>query len=158
MITCISTVMLINKLILITNFATCRMQPRTGTSRNTFPTPPPVQIEKLVINSDKDGDGNLDLEDIIEGARLDVVNKSRYKDAYYSGGYPPEDEGVCTDLIWRAFQNAGYDLKAMMDKDIRENESKYPRITGAPDPNIDFRRVPNHIVFFSRFGSTLRKK
>ncbi|NLO42702.1 MAG: DUF1287 domain-containing protein, partial [Bacteroidales bacterium] len=40
------------------------------------PTPklPPVQIEKIVINSDKDGDGILDLDDIVEGARGDVAN------------------------------------------------------------------------------------
>lgn len=120
-----------------------------------IPTSTPVRIEKIVIDSDKDGDGIHDLDDIVEGARLDVVNKSKYKDAYYSDGYPPEDEGVCTDVIWRALKNAGYDLKSMMDKDIKENESEYPRITGKPDPNIDFRRVSNHIVFFKRFGTVL---
>lgn len=146
-----------NKLILILFvllLAGCNHAPEQIPS----PSPPPVQIEKIVINSDKDGDGILDLDDIIEGARGDVANESKYKNAYYSGGYPPEDEGVCTDLVWRAFQNAGYDLKAMIDKDIRENEAIYPRITGAPDPNIDFRRVPNHIVFFSRFGTILTKE
>jgi len=151
--------MLINKLILILLIlliAGCNHAPEQV--EISSPAPTPIEIEKIVINSDKDGDGILDLDDIVEGARGDVANKSKYKDAYYSGGYPPEDEGVCTDLIWRAFQNAGYDLKTMMDIDIKENESKYPRITGAPDPNIDFRRVPNHIVFFSRFGTILTKE
>ncbi len=114
-----------------------------------------VHIEKVIINSDKDNDGILDLDDIVEGARLEVANKTRYKDAYYVGGYPPDDEGVCTDVIWRAFKNAGYDLKAMMDADIKANTKLYPRITGAPDPHIDFRRVPNHLVFFKRFGTEL---
>lgn len=120
------------------------------------PSPSPrVHIDRYLIDSDKDNDGILDADDIIEGARLDVLNKSKYKNAYYTGGYPPAGEGVCTDLVWRAFSSAGYDLKSMIDQDIRENESEYPRITGAPDPNIDFRRVPNHIVFFKRFGTTL---
>ena len=107
---------------------------------------PPVYIEKIVT-------AHSDV--IIEGARLDVANKSRYKDAYYQGGYPPEDEGVCTDLVWRAFKNAGIDLKSLIDSDIKANVSKFPRITGDPDPNIDFRRVKNHIVFFGRHGITL---
>lgn len=124
---------------------------------NNMPTPTTIQIEKITINSDKDGDTILDLDDFVEGARKDVLNKSKYKNAYYSGGYPPDDEGVCTDVIWRAFKNAGYDLKTMMDEDIKANEGKYPRITGGRDPNIDFRRVPNHIVFFSRFGMVLTK-
>ena len=93
-----------------------------GADRAEVPavTPAPVQIEKIVIRSDRDGDGIFDLDDIVQGARFDVANKSNYKDAYYSGGYPPEDEGVCTDVIWRAFKNAGYDLKSMMDQDIGE--------------------------------------
>lgn len=117
-----------------------------------------VQIEKMTINSDKDGDGILDLDDIVEGARLDVANQSKYKNAYYAGGYPPDDEGVCTDLVWRALRNAGYDLKSMIDSDIAANEDKYPRVTEGHDPNIDFRRVPNLTVFFERFGTVLTKQ
>jgi len=116
------------------------------------------EIERIIINSDKNENGVLDLDDIIEGARLDVENKSKYKDAYYSGGYPPNDEGVCTDLVWRAFKHAGYNLKDMIDADIKENISKYPRVNGVPEPNIDFRRVSNHITFFSRFGTVLTKE
>ena len=66
-----------------------------------------LEIERLFSGNDEDADGIDDLEDIIQGARADVENKSRYKDAYYRGGYPPEDEGVCTDVIWRAFRNSG---------------------------------------------------
>lgn len=143
---------LILSLFLLTGCENIALEPQ---KKAPDPTSTPVIIEKIVIDSDEDGDGIPDLDDIVEGARLDVANKSRYKNAYYSGGYPPEDEGVCTDVIWRAFKNAGYDLKSMMDRDISENVFEYPRITGAPDPNIDFRRVPNHIVFFKRFGTTL---
>ena len=112
-------------------------------------------IERIVSTSDKDGDGLNDTDDIIEGARKDVQNKSRYTDGYYSGGYPPDGVGVCTDVIWRAFRNAGYTLKDMVDEDIKNNAELYPRVAGNPDPNIDFRRIKNLRVFFDRYAIVL---
>ena len=96
-----------------------------------------------------------DCTDILRGARLDAQNRPRYDPSYFAGGYPPEDAGVCTDLVWRAFKHAGYDLKAMVDKDIDGNTSLYPRVEGRPEPNIDFRRVPNLLVFFQRHAQIL---
>jgi len=114
-----------------------------------------IKVDKVVIQSDKDEDKILDLDDIVEGARLDAKNKPTYRSAYYAGGYPPDNEGVCTDVVWRAFKNAGYALKDMVDKDIRENTSSYPGVNGKPDPNIDFRRVRNLYVFFKKYGENL---
>lgn len=96
-----------------------------------------------------------DYTDILIGARRDAENRPRYDASWFSGGYPPEDAGVCTDLVWRAFKNAGYDLKAMIDKDIAANISLYPRVEGRPDPNIDFRRTANLKVFFERHAQSL---
>ena len=89
------------------------------------------------------------------GARQEAENHPAYDPGYFAGGYPPEDRGVCTDVVWRAFQNAGYDLKALIDADIAENTGLYPRVQGTPDPNIDFRRVPNLRVFFERYAESL---
>lgn len=114
-----------------------------------------LQIEKVVVNSDKDNDGILDLDDILQGARIDVQIKPIYKDGYYKGGYPPNSEGVCTDVIWRAFKNAGYELKDLVDADIKDNIKYYPRVEGKPDPNIDFRRVKNLTSFFKRKAEVL---
>lgn len=114
-----------------------------------------IAIPVIELESDRDEDGLKDLADIVEGARLDAQNKPRYKDGYYSGGYPPDDEGVCTDVVWRAFKNAGYMLKDMVDEDIRNHTGLYPRVGGRPDPNIDFRRIQNLIVFFGRYAETL---
>lgn len=94
---------------------------------------------------------------LIRGARAEVGRRPLYRSAYYSGGYPPRYEGVCTDLVWRAFKDAGYDLKKTMDADIRKNRNAYPRVT-KPDPNIDFRRVPNQAAFFRRHATTLTTK
>ena len=114
-----------------------------------------LEVPSIEINHDEDKDGIKDLAELVEGARKEVKNKSTYKSAYYQGGYPPETEGVCTDVVWRAFQNAGYDLKKLVDADIKKNPSKYPRTEGKPDPNIDFRRVPNLDVFFKRHALVL---
>lgn len=107
-------------------------------------------IEKLISKTDYDNDGLDDYSDILEGAKIEAKNKPTYRSAYYSGGYPPDNEGVCTDVIWRALKNAGYSLKDMIDEDIKNNVESYPRVDGKPDPNIDFRRVPNLKVYFER--------
>ena len=104
---------------------------------------------------DNNNNGIADPIDIVNGAREEAENKTDYQSNYYSGGYPPEGEGVCTDVIWRGIINAGIDLKELMDEDIRNNINLYPRTEGKPDPNIDFRRVVNQDIFFQRFCEVL---
>lgn len=96
-----------------------------------------------------------DYTDILLGARKDAQNKPKYDGKYWAGGYPPDDIGVCTDVVWRAFKNAGYSLKDMVDHDIKEHIEDYPRVGGKRDSNIDFRRVPNLRVFFTKYGISL---
>jgi len=112
-------------------------------------------ISTIYSGVDFNFNGIDDFEDILLGARQDAENHVKYNSAYYNGGYPPDDEGVCADEIWRAFKNAGYDLKAMIDKDIAANTGAYQRVDGKPDPNIDFRRVPNLKTFFQRYALSL---
>ena len=109
-----------------------------------------LNIPKIVSKTDYNNNGIPDSEDILIGARKDVSNKPTYVSKYYAGGYPPDNEGVCTDVIWRALKEAGYNLKDMVDEDIKNNVQDYPRVEGTPDTNIDFRRVPNLKVFFDR--------
>lgn len=106
-------------------------------------------IEVIVSDNDYNNNGVDDYTDILLGAKKDAENKPKYKSAYYAGGYPPENEGVCTDLVWRALDNAGYSLKDLVSEDIKNNLSEYKRVD-KPDSNIDFRRVPNLLVFFER--------
>lgn len=112
-------------------------------------------IETLKSSIDYDNDGIDDYTDIMLGARIEAENNPDYKSAYYAGGYPPDNEGVCTDVVWRAFKNAGYYLKDLIDEDIKNNVNEYPRVQGKPDSNIDFRRVPNLITFFTRNATSL---
>jgi len=111
-------------------------------------------IETAVSSVDYDGDGIDDYADILLGARTDAENHPVYRSAYYDGGYPPEDEGVCTDVVWRAFRSAGYSLRDMVDADAEKNPEDYPSIE-TRDSNIDFRRVRNLHVFFSKYALEL---
>ena len=112
-------------------------------------------IQTVTSSVDYNNNGIDDYTDIVIGARKDAKNKPKYDGSYQNGGYPPDDIGVCTDVIWRAFKNAGYNLKDMVDEDIKNNTSLYPRVGGRPDSNIDFRRVPNLKVFFERYAVSL---
>lgn len=84
-----------------------------------------------------------------------------YDPSYYSINYPngdiPSDKGVCTDVVIRAFRNMDIDLQKEVHEDMRTNFELYPDIWGLsrPDGNIDHRRVPNLMVYFSRFGAEM---
>lgn len=111
-------------------------------------------IKTIYSDVDYNNNGIDDYTDILLGARLDAENHPTYDGAYQSGGYPPDDIGVCTDVVWRAFKNAGYSLRAMVDKDIENRPEAYKNIEKA-DSNIDFRRVKNLKVFFEEYGVSL---
>lgn len=113
------------------------------------------KITELESDIDFNSNGIDDYHDIVSGARLDAQNKPKYHSAYYAGGYPPDNEGVCTDVFWRALKYAGYNIKDMIDEDIANHVELYPRVNGIPDPNIDFRRVPNLKVFLERHCEVL---
>jgi uncharacterized protein YijF (DUF1287 family) len=87
----------------------------------------------------------------------------RYDPAYvripYPGGDVPPDTGVCTDEIIRIYRAVGVDLQKEVHEDMQANFGSYPnhlrwRLLHT-DTNIDHRRVPNLMVFFSRNGEIL---
>jgi len=77
----------------------------------------------------------------------------------YPGGDVPSDTGVCSDEVIRAYRALGVDLQKEVHEDIAANFSAYPNqrrwMLTHPDSNIDHRRVPNLMVFFSRKGISL---
>ncbi|MBQ6824420.1 MAG: DUF1287 domain-containing protein [Clostridia bacterium] len=107
-------------------------------------------IDTAVSAVDFNQNGADDYTDLLRGAKKDARNHPRYDGSYYQGGYPPEEIGVCTDLIWRAFREAGYSLKEMVDADIQNRPEAYPHIEKR-DSNIDFRRVTNLRIFFGSY-------
>lgn len=88
-------------------------------------------------------------------------DKVTYDPSYFKISYPngdiPNDKGVCTDVIIRAYRKLGIDLQKEVHEDMKNNFEKYPKIWGLKktDKNIDHRRVPNLMTFFSRKGNAI---
>jgi uncharacterized protein YijF (DUF1287 family) len=89
--------------------------------------------------------------------RSRVTYEPNYLKIAYPDGDLPADRGACSDVLIRAYRHIGIDLQKLVHEDMRAHFSLYPKHWGlkAPDSNIDHRRVPNLMVFFSRFGQTL---
>lgn len=85
--------------------------------------------------------------------------KVQYDPTYVRINYPngdvPANKGVCTDVIIRAYRKLGIDLQKEVHLDMKSNFLKYPKNWGLkqPDKNIDHRRVPNLMTFFTRYGT-----
>lgn len=85
--------------------------------------------------------------------------KVDYDPAYFTITYPngdvPSNKGVCTDVVIRAYRKLGIDLQKEVHEDMKLNFSKYPKNWNLkkPNTNIDHRRVPNLMVYFSRKGT-----
>jgi uncharacterized protein len=91
-------------------------------------------------------------------ARKSEIYDPAYRVLAYPMGDVPDDRGVCTDTVIRAFRAAGVDLQPLVHEDMRKAFAAYPKTWGLkrPDRNIDHRRVPNLEVFFTRQGKALR--
>lgn len=111
-------------------------------------------LEVLRSPSDYDEDGVDDYSDFVIGARRDAQTHPTYDGRYWEEGYPPDEIGVCADVIWRAFREAGYCLREMVDRDIALRLDAYYGVE-TPDSAIDFRRVRNLHVFFKEYGQSL---
>lgn len=107
--------------------------------------------------TDYDNDGIDDYTDILNGEKKEAEKNPKYVSKYYANGYPPDGEGVCTDVVWRSLKEAGYDLKSMISADIRQEEKSKKDTYGIEiiDDNIDFRRVDNQETFFIRYLPSL---
>lgn len=92
-------------------------------------------------------------------AALELTKQEvRYDPSYFSMDYPngdvPADKGVCTDVVIRAYRKIGIDLQQLVHEDMKAHFHQYPNHWGltTTDKNIDHRRVPNLMTFFSRKG------
>jgi uncharacterized protein YijF (DUF1287 family) len=98
---------------------------------------------------------------LVNAAKKIIDPSIVYDPAYVRIKYPMGDvdpgTGVCTDVVIRAYRGLGIDLQQEVHEDMKANFNKYPKAWGMtkPDPNIDHRRVPNLMTFFSRKGKSL---
>lgn len=99
---------------------------------------------------------------LVKAAQERTKQNVKYDGAYRAIAYPmgdvPLSQGVCTDLIVRAYRALDVDLQQLVHEDMRANFSIYPKIWGlrSTDTNIDHRRVPNLKTFFTRKGEELK--
>ena len=97
---------------------------------------------------------------LVAAAEAQIGRTVNYDPAYVRIGYPggdvPDDRGVCTDVVIRAYRDGlGFDLQKAVHEDMAAHFAAYPQHWGLsrPDPNIDHRRVPNLQTFFTRNGA-----
>lgn len=89
--------------------------------------------------------------------RQSVVYDPSYFSIPYPNGDVPAGKGVCTDVVIRAYRKLGIDLQKEVHQDMLVDFRSYPQNWGLsrPDANIDHRRVPNLMFFFSKYGQSL---
>ena len=102
-----------------------------------------IPIYKSTI--DKDSDGIDDQTDFLNNVKNYIATKPKYKSKYYGTGYPDDKYGVCTDVVAFGLKEAGYDIRELLNEDVKKNSKKYD--IKERDKNIDFRRVSNLNVY-----------
>jgi uncharacterized protein YijF (DUF1287 family) len=120
-------------------------------------TPPAEQTEvrALLANS------SPQLKLLIDGAVEQIGQTTGYDPSYQEISYPngdvPIETGVCSDVVVRAFRKTGIDLQQEVHEDMTDDFGAYPTRWGLskPDANIDHRRVPNLMTYFTRQGKSL---
>lgn len=95
---------------------------------------------------------------LVSDARAQIGKTLLYDPGYSALSYPMGDvpmiKGVCTDVVIRALRVQGLDLQQRIHQDMQKNFAAYPQKWGLkrPDKNIDHRRVPNIMTYFTRQG------
>ena len=130
-------------------------QRQYATSRSTPPVPPTALVQPLPPQS------SPQLKQFIEAAVAQSKVTTGYDPSYVKLDYPngdvPNDTGVCSDVVVRAFRKVGVDLQKEVHEDMKLAWAEYPRKWGArgTDTNIDHRRVLNLNTYFDRQGKSL---
>lgn len=142
-------------LICVVAIGGCHQQMQTQTLNQSPPVPPKAVASPLPDTAPPQ------LKQMLEGAIAQAGVTTGYDPAYVALDYPngdvPENTGVCSDVVVRAFRKAGVDLQKEVHEDIKTARSAYPTRWGAnaPDKNIDHRRVLNLMTYFARRKKSL---
>lgn len=148
-------------IIFILLLAACSEQQTTNEITPPAPPQPHVSHEtpsavSAPISSNKQPEKSS--PPLVQSARNQIGKTVRYDPAYTALAYPmgdvPLEKGVCTDVVIRALREQNMDLQQLVHEDMKRHFSAYPNRWGLkrPDTNIDHRRVPNLITFFTRQG------
>ena len=119
--------------------------------------PPEQQTETRALLANSSPNLKLVIDSAIDQLGKTTGYDPSYQRIEYPNGDVPIETGVCSDVIVRAFRKAGVDLQTEVHEDMKEHFSAYPTRWGLsrPDANIDHRRVPNLMTYFTRKGKSL---
>jgi uncharacterized protein len=140
-------------LILVLVASGCQRQARVISRKPAMP--PKATVKPLPTNAPPQ------LKQMLDGAIAQAGVTTSYDPSYvalaYPGGDVPEETGVCSDVVVRAFRKAGIDLQKEIHEDMKAARSDYPTKWGAAslDANIDHRRVLNLMAYFRRQRKSL---
>jgi uncharacterized protein len=120
------------------------------------PAPSPsVSVNPLPANA------SPQLKQLLAAAVEQSKVTTGYDPSWVKIGYPngdvPQETGVCSDVVVRAFRKTGIDLQKDVHEDMTRAWSVYPKRWGAngTDTNIDHRRVLNLMTYFNRQRKSL---
>ena len=115
----------------------------------------PRQKRRVVVPFNPNNLSNAAIERTKHRVRYD----GKYIPLRYPMGDVPQNIGVCTDVVVRAYRRMGIDLQRNVHEDMKKRFAAYPsqKIYGklAPDSNIDHRRVVNLEKYFQLHGQKL---
>lgn len=115
--------------------------------------PDEFNIPYLTAGVDHNKNRIDDGKDILEGAKQYIEKNPTYEPLReYPDGWPVGNKGQAGDVIAQAFKYAGYDLKTLINQDIKKNPEVYEDKAPTGE-NVAFRSVEAQSIFFSRYMS-----
>lgn len=112
-----------------------------------------------IIKSEVDfnNNGRDDYKDFVRGAHKAATSQTVETDSEDHSFSEIKETAIdhCTNVIWRAFKEAGYSLQQMVEADIRANLPVYAAATEIGSADSNYRRVQILRVFFDRYAQTL---
>ena len=125
-----------------------------------IPSVKKLKKAKRKFMRDQDRDGIANGLDLLVGTHKVRINAAEYRQGYermkYPNGDVKRDHGVCTDVIVRAYRNAGWDLQKILYRDMLKRPRAYGLKKGKkPNRHIEHRRVRRLIVYFKRYYKSL---
>lgn len=119
--------------------------------QHTQHIPDEFNIPYLSSGADYNKNRIDDAKEILQGAKDYMGGNPKYETLReYSDGLPSGNRGSNGDVVVRALNNAGYDLKSYVNQDIKKNPTVYEGVTTGE--NLAFRDPAAQAIFFSRYA------
>lgn len=125
------------------------------------PSPPSPSPSPWIVIGPMPANASPQLKQLIEAAAEQSKVTTGYDPSWVKIDYPngdvPQNTGVCSDVVVRAFRKTGIDLQKEVHEDMTREWAAYPKRwgTNGTDTSIDHRRVLNLMTYFDRQHKSL---